>query len=283
MPCFSFKNDRYHYLDTSQDPAWSSLAQPWLPEPGDPVPLPDLPGLREPRENPPTLLLLPGNSASSALHRGEIDHYCRGFRVICPDYCGYGRSHRLSELPDDFWMQNAVMCSELLASLGISRAIVMGTSGGGLISLCLAIHNPGLVQAVIADSIPGDYIPPEVAEHVVKGRCARTRFQRRMWERAHGPDWEDVVEADSRLLLRASRLECGPYHGRVSEISCPVLFTGSLADDLIPGIGGRIRDVADRIENSRVALHPSGWHPFMWSMARTFRQEADQFLKSLFS
>ncbi|PKK89986.1 MAG: hypothetical protein CVV64_11705 [Candidatus Wallbacteria bacterium HGW-Wallbacteria-1] len=250
MPFLIFRNSRYHYLDT----------------------------LAKTPENKPALLLLPGNSTSSAVYQDEIDYFGKNFRVLCPDYCGYGKSHRLQELPVDFWMHNASVCGALADSLNLKSLIVIGTSGGGLIGLCLSIIRPDLVKALVADSIPGDMIPPEVAQSVVNGRQPRTRFQKRLWSRAHGDDWEDVVDADSRLLLRASLLKCGPYHGRIPEIVCPVLFTGSLNDDLIPQIGPRICEVASRIRKSRVALYPSGWHPFMWSMAATFRKEADRFI-----
>jgi pimeloyl-ACP methyl ester carboxylesterase len=37
------------------------------------------------------VLLLPGNTASSASHDAEVEFFTNYFRVICPDYAGYGK------------------------------------------------------------------------------------------------------------------------------------------------------------------------------------------------
>ena len=98
MPYFTFEDKRIFYIDEGEGNA---------------------------------VLLLPGNTASSAVHSSEIEYFSKNNRVICPDYIGYGKSDRVQALEEDFWIYNAEMCVELMKHLGLSRYAVMGTSGGG--------------------------------------------------------------------------------------------------------------------------------------------------------
>lgn len=150
-----------------------------------------------------------------------------------------------------------------------------------MIALNMAIIAPNLVKAVIADGFIGEFWSLEWAKTIVKDRDAKTRFQRSFWQAAHGEDWEKVVQKDSLMLLEAARKGKSAFEGRLKEISCPVLFTGSLSDDLIPDIEQGMCRVARQISSSKVVFYPNGTHPLMWSRAVEFRKEASSFLTNL--
>jgi pimeloyl-ACP methyl ester carboxylesterase len=82
----------------------------------------------------------------------------RGYRVVCPDLVGRGRSGRLGEADDYALPQYAVDMTMLLARLGASQVDWVGTSLGGLIGIVLAgMPNSPLRRLVINDI--GPYLP----------------------------------------------------------------------------------------------------------------------------
>ena len=227
------------------------------------------------------LLLLPGNTASSAVHLSEIKFFSESFRVICPDYVGYGQSDRVERLPVDFWWVTAEMCMDLVQSLNVDDFIAIGTSGGGIIALDAAIIAPNFVKCVVADSIPGEFLNREQLQREVKKRESLTEDSIEFWKNAHGQDWNRVVQMDSRLILEIAEVENSLFKDRLSEVKCPVLLTGSLMDDAIPNIELEICSIAKKISTSKTVLFPAGGHPLMWSRPNDFRKEVVSFVSGV--
>ena len=256
------------------------------------------------------LLLLPGSGASSASHVGELAHFGRTYRVAALDFLGTGSSERVAPWTTDWWGLCAEQAAALAVHLGADRYAVMGGSGGGTVALLTAIHAPGHVAAVVADSCVERLTPAEL-EHIVHDRDPDThgmaaaregrnseagdlilgrgvlslgrRFANRrlagFWETAHGRDWEDVVAADSALLLGlAASGGWDPLAGRLGDVRCPVLLTGCSADELLPGLDARQAALAAQIPYCRRAFFTGGGHPSMWTRSREFRRAADAFL-----
>ncbi len=73
-----------------------------------------------------------------------------GVRVIAVDVRGRGESGRAGPYNLSQYTQDTV---ELCAHLGIERAVFVGTSMGGLISMCLAKAKPELVAAAVLNDI----------------------------------------------------------------------------------------------------------------------------------
>lgn len=224
------------------------------------------------------IVLLPGNTASSAVHAEEIEYFSRNYRLICPDYTGYGQSERLECFPRDFLWQNARMVKALMAHLNVSRYVAMGTSGGGIVALSAAILDPELVAAVVADSIPGERFSEQEAAMLVEDRKLKTENQKMFWGMAHGDDWESVVDKDTRMILDLVDSEENLYKGRLGEVKCPVLITGSLQDEALIEIQRSNLEIIDQLKDVRTYYHPEGWHPLMWSQPEVFRNRADTFL-----
>lgn len=248
MPFFKYHNKKVHYRDEGK---------------GD------------------VILLLPGNTASSAVHLSEIKFFSESFRVICPDYVGYGQSDRVEQLPVDFWWVTAEMCVHLLLSLNVDNCIVIGTSGGAIIALDAAIIAPNFVKCVVGDNIPGEFLNREQLQSQVKQREFLTEGSIEFWKDAHGQDWDRVVQMDSRLLLEIAEIENSLFKDRLSEVKCPVLLTGSLMDDAIPNIELGISAIAKKISTSKAVLFPAGGHPLMWSRPNDFRKEVLSFVSGV--
>jgi pimeloyl-ACP methyl ester carboxylesterase len=208
---------------------------------------------------------------------GELKYFGRQYHVAGLDFWGTGHSDRIPVWPDDWWEQAAHDSAALIEHLGYSQAILMGTSGGALVALLDAILHPNRVRAVIADSAV-ECFPAPVLSREVQGRFPATEEQARFWRWAQGDDWEQVVKADSNFLLRFEQAGGNCFQGRLKEIQCPILLTGSLADTSLPDVEVQLHGMADQIRTSRLYLASSGSHPLMWSRVDEFRREADKFL-----
>jgi pimeloyl-ACP methyl ester carboxylesterase len=227
------------------------------------------------------LLILHGNTASSFCHQGELAHFGARYRAVAMDVLGVGQSDRVPVWDDDWWAQGAAQASALLSHLGHLHCIAVGTSGGGVIALLMAIRFPGSVRSVVADSCVERLTPRMLRQGVIHDRARRTPYQVAFWAQAHGVDWEQVVRADTHLLRRFVESGGDWYEGRLRAIQCPVLLTASLRDTLLPGIGVQVGHMADQIPDCRAYLHHEGDHPLMWSQAQVFRAACDRFLAEL--
>jgi pimeloyl-ACP methyl ester carboxylesterase len=223
------------------------------------------------------LLILPGNTASSSCHDGELDYFGQYYHTVSFDFRGTGKSQRLLSWPDEWWDKCADDAAALISHLGEQQCIVMGTSGGANIALLLAIKYPEHVSEVIADSC-AELFSPEILRKEVSNRGLRTKEQIEFWKYANGDDWEDVVNADNKLLMNFADQGGNLFNGRLNTIRCPVLFTGSLKDSFIPDIGEQNIGMAKQIQNSTTFLSNDGDHPFMWTCPDAFRSVSYQFL-----
>ncbi len=228
----------------------------------------------------PLLLILPGNTASSACHLGELEYFSSRYHVTALDFWGSGQSDRLENWPVSWWSEGAHDAAALVEHLGEDQALVMGCSGGAMVALLMAILHPERVQAVIADSEIEHY-SPEWLQRMAAGRKRRTPGQVSFWSSAHGVDWEQVVDADSAMLLAMAKNGGNPLQGRLPQIKCPVLFTASLTDGLLPDVGKQVAGMAAQVPGSQVFLVNAGDHPLMWSQPELFRRNAMQFLENL--
>ncbi|MBI9043637.1 MAG: alpha/beta hydrolase [Anaerolineaceae bacterium] len=229
----------------------------------------------------PDLLVLPGNTATSICHQGEIDYFKSHYRVTSIDFLGTGHSDRVSEWPVDWFKQCAQQVQALLEHLNINECILMGTSGGASIALLAAIHFPERIKAVIADS-GMEFLSKETTEiEIIEDRKQRTGDQIGFWKFAQGTDWEQVVNADSDMLVRFAEQGGDCFAGQLKNITCPVLLTGSKADQSIPDILEQFSSMAAQIPGCRLYVHHQGSHPLMWSSPDDFRAVSDYFLRSL--
>ena len=228
----------------------------------------------------PLLLILHGNTASSALHLGELEYFGRRYHAVALDLAGCGQSERLAVWPDDWWAQGGRDAAALAGHLGYERGLVMGASGGAISALWMAIEHPQCVQAVMADSCV-EKLSAEFGGRLVDERRLRTPGQVGFWRAAHGDDWEQVVDADTALIRRFLAAGGDWFKGRLGEIECPVLFSNSLRDELAEDVARQVSNMALQVKGSRVYFTSEGSHPLMWSRPDEFRRVADWFLAAV--
>lgn len=226
------------------------------------------------------LVLLPGNTSASAHFVGEVQYFAPSYHTVALDFYGTGRSGRNAAWPDDWFEQMAAEALALVDHLAQGPAILVGTSGGGIVALLAAILGPQQVRAVIADSCVELY-PPEWLDKVIATRQAATPEQAAFWQLGHGKDWKKVVDADSDMLTRFAGLGGDPFAGRLPDVQCPVLLTASVTDELLPDAMRQVRHMVRQIPRGRALFFAGGSHPSIWSRAADFRRAASSFLSSI--
>lgn len=109
----------------------------------------DWPG--DPSRTP--LLCLPGITRTARDYEGLAARHAGRRRVVALDYAGHGSSERAASV-DRYNPQAAV--GDILdgcAALGVHRAVLCGTSFGGLMTMFLALVRPTLVRAAVLNDV----------------------------------------------------------------------------------------------------------------------------------
>jgi pimeloyl-ACP methyl ester carboxylesterase len=211
----------------------------------------------------------------------EIPFYSQFYKVIVIDYPGFGKSERLQAMRTDLWNYNAKAALRLLDILGIKSTKVIGTSGGALVGLNMAVIEPNRIEKLIADSFIGISITIADALKITKGRVKSKNqiLASAFWKAQHGDDWEYVVDQDSQVFINVAYSALPTIFGKLENITADVLAIGSREDELIDNIEIRIRNVTDRIPKSKTMIFDEGKHPYMITKREEFRKIALDFFK----
>jgi pimeloyl-ACP methyl ester carboxylesterase len=161
----------------------------------------------DPFAGPPPLLCLPGLTRNSLDFVDLAQRYAPNRRVICPDWRGRGRS----DYDPDWRRYHPRVYVEdlrhLLAALGVSRVVAVGTSMGGLVATALAALLPGVVAGVVLNDIGPD--PNRDGIERIVEYIGRDRPQ---------PDWDAAV-AELRRLMPGVKLQGDAAWRRFAEAS----------------------------------------------------------------
>ena len=215
------------------------------------------------------LLVLPGNTASSAHHLADLDRLGQRYHAYAFDPYGTGQSDRTAVWPLDWWALAARDSAALMRAQGHNAWVTLGTSGGAITALWQAILFPEAVRLAVADSCTPCWTLDGLRQ-VVATRNQKLPGQIAFWRAGHGDDWEQVIDADSDLFLRFGESGGDWFGGRLAEVRCPALLTGSFADSAIPNPGERLFEMARQMPQADLYISHRGDHPFMWSGAETF-------------
>jgi len=187
------------------------------------------------------------NSADFGVIAGLIAH--SGRRVLAVDVRGRGRSDRA---PDPMTYTPDVYAKDVVALMeqsGIERAVFLGTSMGGLITLALTAIKPKAIAAAILNDVG-----PEVAVEglariaaytgqpvVIESWDDATAYARRINEAAF-PDYTDADWAVFARRIFREGTEGSPVLDYDPDISAPIKAAGSKA--LVPNLWPSFRALA---------------------------------------
>ena len=226
------------------------------------------------------LMLLHGNTVSSKLFDKDFDYFANHFRVIAFDYPGHGKSDRVDKFDENFWHYNSLCAIELAEMLGVNQLNVIGTSGGALVGLNMAVQKPELISKLIADSFFGVQLSTDDAEYIIKGRHKgkSNYLMQRYWLNQSGEDWESIVDLDNEMLLNLAQKQINAVHGNLSKITAEVLITASRKDKIVLDLEKKMISLAPKIPNSELMMFDQGKHTFMITKREKFRPLALDFL-----
>ncbi len=109
----------------------------------------DVPPARPAEANGRTAVLLHGKNFCAATWQGTIEALSQaGWRVVVPDQVGFCKSSKPRQYQYSF-QQLARNTLDLLASLGIERATVIGHSTGGMLAARYALMHPSRTEHLV--------------------------------------------------------------------------------------------------------------------------------------
>ena len=220
------------------------------------------------------LLLLHGNTASSKMFAPIVPFFAKRYRVITMDFLGCGQSERLEKWPEDLWYQWSEQATALCGHLGLKNINVIGSSGGALAAINLALSHDDLVHAVAADSFEGIKADNALTEQIRMGRSYAKQDKGfcSMLRMMHGDDWERVLDADTEAVVGHAEHIGRFFHRPLSSLHRKMLLTGSAEDEMFPK--GHYETLFGMIcaETPYASKHifEHGGHPAMMSNAESF-------------
>lgn len=152
------------------------------------------------------VLCLSGLVRNSADFDGLAMRLMRERRVLCPDYRGRGRS---AYDPDWSHYEPRTYINDILhlvSMAGVSRAVIVGTSLGGLLATALATLRPTLAAAVVLNDIG-----PEIASGGLDRITAYVGTDHPQ------PDWESAVRYLRGLLPRLAPTQDDAWWRKFAE------------------------------------------------------------------
>ena len=230
------------------------------------------------------LMLLHGNTASCRMFDPIIPMLAEKYHVITMDFLGCGRSDHLASWPSDLWYEWARQVRALCEYLSLSKVYLVGTSGGALAAINVALEYPQLVRAAAADSFAGIRADPAIVNDIQAGRVQAKRIEGfcSYLRSIHSDDWEQVFDADTDAVIRHAR-EIGAYfHRFLSELRVPLLLTGSEEDEMFPP-GHYLRlfyEICQETSRAEMHIFPHGGHPAMMSNMEEFAALLDRLIES---
>lgn len=230
------------------------------------------------------LLLLHGNTASSNMFAEIAERYRKDFKVILIDFLGHGKSDRLNEFPSDLWFNEAEQVIAFLREKQYAKTNIIGSSGGALVAMNVALEAPELVNKVIADSFEGDKPIKAITDNIALDRenSKNDEAARMFYFQMHGFDWEQVVDNDTRAVIRHQKEIGGFFHKDLQALKATILFTGSLQDEFACSLAPDFFEIVygkliSQIGHGSIYLFDTGGHPAMLTNQERFYQLSREF------
>jgi pimeloyl-ACP methyl ester carboxylesterase len=234
----------------------------------------------------------------------NIPHFARGHRVIAMDLPGFGHSPMPTEKISVAGYGRIV--DELLGTLGIERAVIVGNSMGGFIGAEVAIQFSTRVEKLVLVSAAGLSTEHQPNGSVLRllerldnlfiftgGWAAtrsetltrRPRMRRQIMklvadraEELPAPLIAEQVKGSGKpgFIPALDALTTYPIRDRLGQIGCPVLVVWGETDRLVP-----VRDAYEfgrLIPHARVVVWPDTGHVAMLERPGAFNALVDEFL-----
>lgn len=231
------------------------------------------------------LLMLHGNTASSVMFSEIATKYTQDYKVVLIDFLGCGKSDRVHQWAEDLWYDEAMQVICLLEEKRYQKVNIIGTSGGALAALNIALERPDLVNKLIADSFEGERANLAVTEALQLGREAskQNTGAKMFYEMMNGPDWEAVIDADTQAIIAHANHIVDFFHKPLTELKPDILLMGSRKDSFFPtGFYDEVfAQILHKTGHGQQHLFDYGDHPAMLSNQDEFVAISKAFFESM--
>lgn len=231
------------------------------------------------------MLFLHGNTASSNMYADASKKYSQNFKVILIDFLGHGKSDRLDEFPTDLRFYEAQQVIAFLKEKQYTGVSIIGSSGGAIVAINVALEAPELVSKIIADSFEGEYSNNAFTVNLLKDRKqAKTdNNARAFYAYMHGSDWEKVVDNDTAAIIKHKNEIGRFFHRPLNSLKSDILLTGSKEDKFIYSLSDNYFEnvygkMLKKIGHGKMYLFDTGDHPAMITNFERFYHVSLDFL-----
>ena len=231
------------------------------------------------------LLILHGNTASSKMYADVAARYASEYKVILIDFLGHGKSDRLEVFPADLWFYEAQQVIAFLKEKDYKDVSIIGSSGGAMVAINVALEAPELVSKLIADSFEGERASSAFTENLLNDRknAKNNPGARGFYEYMHGADWEKIVDNDTSAIIRHAEEIVDFYHKPLTELKCKMLLTGSKEDKFMYSISDEYYEkvygeMLKKVPGAKMHLFEHGDHPAMLTIFEEFYDLSIKFL-----
>ncbi|SNT28003.1 Pimeloyl-ACP methyl ester carboxylesterase [Anaerovirgula multivorans] len=231
------------------------------------------------------VLFLHGNTASSNMFYDVIETYTKDYKVILIDFLGHGKSDRVEKLNTDLWYDEALQVIAFLEQTKYKKVHLIGSSGGALVAINVALERPDLVDKVIADSFEGEIPIKEFTQNVIADRTVSKQDEgaKEFYFSMHGSDWESIVDNDTMAIYEHAKSIGKFFHKPLSTLHSEILLTGSKEDEFVSLINPDYfstvyTNLIEKIGHGEMHIFPKGGHPALLSNRDEFVMIAKKFL-----
>ena len=227
--------------------------------------------------------MLHGDTASSVMFEFLLPLYQENFRVVLIDFLGNGKSDRIEKFPENLWITQAEQVIALIEYLRIQKANLIGTSGGAWVAINTALKRPDLIDRVVADSFDGRTLHKNFAENLLQERefAKHDDQAKQFYEWCQGEDWETVVDLNTQALTKCAVNQIPLFCRPLETLSTPILFTGSLEDDMCrKNMVEEYTEMNRLVQNGTVHIFKTGGHPAIMTNAELFSKVVTEYLNS---
>lgn len=231
------------------------------------------------------IVFLHGNTASSKMFTPILHHFSEDFRIIVIDFLGHGQSERLSALPADLWYDEAMQVITLLETLQLPKVHLIGSSGGALVAINVALERPNLVDKVVADSFEGECALDAFTENIEMDRIVSKKdpdasmFYRIM----HGEDWEAIVDSDTIAIATHAKAIKRFFHQPIESLENDILMIGTQQDRCVSTNATFLAEtygaMLQKIGHGTFFIFATGEHPAIISNSDLFCKLVKAYLK----
>lgn len=231
------------------------------------------------------LLFLHGNTASSKMFSEVVEPFAQDYKVVLIDFIGHGKSDRVEKFATDLWFDEALQVIVFLEQVQYKKVNLIGSSGGALVAINVALERPDLVCKVIADSFEGEVPLQEFVQNIVEEREASKQDTggKTFYYTMQGEDWESVVDNDTIAILEHAKTIGKFFHKPLNELHTKMLLTGSKEDEFVKLVHPDFyfttySELIEKMGDGKMHIFDQGRHPALLSNKDEFVKLAKDFL-----